>query len=128
MLYRCVEHSDMSFSVFYTNLCWFNVLYSQFIFCLIEIFSAEMVKRHQKRAETASNVNVDGIVAGILAVKRNKRGLRFAAKENGIATTTLHRHIEKVDKRFPNFDDVTEDELKAFVSGKAGWKTNAVCF
>lgn len=77
---------------------------------------------------TTSKLDVEAIVAAILDVKKNNMKPLMAAKKNCVPKSSLYRYIEKVDKRFPNINIVTDDEIGEFVGGNTAWKTKAVIY
>lgn len=80
----------------------------------------------RKQTDESLKINVGNIVKAVKEIKMNKKSERAAALEYGITRSSLHNYKKRVEQRFPNFSEATDEQLANFIESTAGWATQTV--
>lgn len=81
-----------------------------------------MVRTYKKKG-LVTPIDYDKLVK---LVKNENKSVRSAGASCGINYRTLCRNIGRVDEKFPNFAEVTDDELLLFLKAKSSLDTKPV--
>lgn len=77
-----------------------------------------MPRKYAKKG-LVTPADCDKLIEAIKLVKNNKKSIRSAAAACEINYVTLSRYIRKINEKFPNFAEVTDNELLAFLTSKS---------
>lgn len=96
----------------------FHVLYSFIL--------GTMTRYIRKQRSEPLIFDAKKIVNAVKDLKIKKESERAAAREYGISKTSLRRYKNKIEMKFPIFDEAAEDEMIKFIASTAGWATQTV--
>lgn len=76
------------------------------------------------RKTAVAPIDVLNLVEAIKSVKNGNQSVHVVAASRRIHAKTLYRHLKRIDKQFPDFSNVTDEQLVVFLNSvSAGGRT-----